>query len=269
MILVLLLPTLAQAQVSIVNALPEIDADNGWNRKLSLSVSWRNDNTKETELLLSGAGAISYKESPWLFHFVAKGVHEQENGESTEGSVMEHFRTRLSIGELVDPLVAVSALSKGERVSRNNWYDGLYLEAFTQHEYDKFRALNARVLLGTGPAYAIVSNDQVGIMIGTAYMIEYLNFTGRTSNEFNHRWSNYLQVDIEPSDRFSIEGVTFAQFRIDEFSDHLLMATIALKVKATEWLGVELGVGIDYDSDPPPNIKEIGTGIRSAIFVEF
>ena len=74
---------------------------------------------------------------------------------------------------------------------------------------------------------------------------------------------------IEYKDTFSIEEVTFVQFKIDDFSDHLLMTTIALKVKATDWMGVELGVGIDYDSNPPPNIKKIGTSIKSEIFVEF
>jgi len=268
-ILALLIPTLAQAQVSIVNALPDIEQENGLSNKLSLSASWRDDNNKDTELVLGAGAGVSYKNRPWLVHFITKGSFERENGEDTECSIMEHARLRLSVGDLISPMAALVSVASGEKVSKYNWYDAIHLETFAQHEYDKFRALNARILWGVGPAFKLISIKTLQLMLGTAYMLEHIDFLGQTKTELNHRWSNYIQISITPSNRFSINGVTFAQFRFDDFRDHLFMSTVSLKVKATEWFGVELGGGFEYDSRPPPDIKNIGTNIKSDIFVEF
>lgn len=258
LIFAFLISTTAQAQVSIVNALPDIVVDNGLNRKIATSVLWRNDNSKDNKLNLTGAGALSYKRELWLAHFVSKGTYEQEGGEGTEAGFMEHARFRLALSELISPTVP----TKSDRVV-------LYLEAFSQHEHDRYRALNARILSGAGPAVALVKQGSLGVLIGSACMVEYIDYTGRVKSELNGRWSNYLQLDIAPSERFSIEGVTFVQFKFNDFSDHLLMTTVALKVNATNWFGVKLSAGLDYDSNPPPGIKKVGTGVKSEIFVEF
>ncbi len=268
-LVILLIPIISKAQVSIVNALPDIEQKDGWKTKLSTSASWRDDNNKDTELIVDGGVAIDYKNKPWLLHFMSKGIYHCENGANTEGSIVEHLRLRISVGDLISPLTALISASRGEKVNRFNWYDAVYLETFAQHEYDKFRALNARILWGIGPTIKFISTDSVHMMVGSAYMLEHIDFVGYIDSELNHRWSNYIQINISPSDRFSIDGVVFAQFKFDDFSDHLLMSTLALKVKATEWFGVELGGGIEYDSKPPPNIKNVGTNIRSGSFVEF
>jgi len=276
LILILLIPTVTQAQVSIVNALPDIDTEDcqpcdKLSSKLAASVLWRDDNSKETKFNLTGAGSLSYKKRLWLAHFIAKGTYERENGEGTEAGAMEHLRFRLSLGELINPQQSLYKLSETKSLMHKEdaWYNDFYAEAFTQHEHDRYRALDARVLLGGGLAYVISSTKKLGIMVGTAYMAEYINFIGSTGSELNHRWSNYLQVNIVPSSRFSIEGVTFAQFKFNDFSDYLIMTSIALKIKATDWFGVRLGTGLDYDSNPPPNVKKFGSGVKSEIFVEF
>jgi hypothetical protein len=269
LIIILLLPTLAQAQVSIVNALPEIDADNGWSGKLSLSGSWEDNNNSDNELLLSGAGVVGYRESLWLFHFVAKGVYEEESGNGVEGSTMEHLRARLNLGEMIFPIATLMALSKGNRAGRNDWVNRIGFEIFAQHEHDKYRAINTRALFGLGPTHTVIQNDKINIMVGSAYMVETLDFIRDISSELNHRWSSYLQLNINPNNIFSIDGVTFLQFKIDDFSDYLYMGNIALKVMATKHFGLKLNFGANFDNNPPPSIKKFGGSIGSEIFVEF
>jgi opacity protein-like surface antigen len=268
-IIILLTPVLAQAQVSIVNALPDIEQSKGWNGELSLLASWRDDNNKDTKLTLGAAASINYRDKLWLVHFVTKGSYESENNNDTECSVMEHVRLRLSVGNLIEPLVVLMLVASGKKANRSGWYDAIYLETFAQHEYDKFRALNARVLWGIGPTFKLISVRTLHLMFGTAYMFEHIDFLGSVKTEFNHRWSNYIQISIIPSDRFSINSVTFAQFKLDNFSDYLFMSTISMKVRATERFGIEFGAGIEYDKKPPPGIKNIGTNISSNIFLEF
>jgi hypothetical protein len=45
-------------------------------------------------------------------------------------------------------------------------------EAFAQHEYDAFRRLLARGLVGTGPALQLVDRPAVAALLGAAAMLE-------------------------------------------------------------------------------------------------
>ena len=260
-ILTLMFPITLQAQTSIVDALPDIPdgESNGWSGGTSGSISWRDDNNKDNNFSASMGGFVYYEGDGWSAILSNKAAYEWLNDSEQEASVMSHTRLRLSLGRL----------SRISRVPyKPSFLDQLFLETFAQHEYDRFRALDARTLLGAGATVVIVKNDMISIMAGTAYMLEYIDFTN-TNDELNHRWSNYLQVEFVPVEALTVESTTFAQFRFDDFTDHVVSSSLSLKVKALDWFGVKLGFGLAYDSRPPPDVKDLGINVSSEIFAEF
>lgn len=272
----LLLPTIVNAQVSIVNALPEIPEKDttGWKGSLSASFSWRDDNSRDKELDVGGGGSLTYRERNFLVHFVSRGMYQWLNEAEEEANLMHHVRFRLSLGRLCEKEEQKNILLKQlDDIKQKlnppdydpDWLEKLHVETFVQHEYDKFRSLDTRALAGIGPAYIIVASKHIDVMIGTAYMFEYLAFSGNIPHEANNRWSNYLQIEFDPVDTLSINSTTFAQFLFNDFDDHLISSTIVANVKITEWMSLSLGGGIDYDTRPPPGIKKFGSGVRAGV----
>jgi hypothetical protein len=270
---IILFPAIAKAQVAIVNALPEIQEEEelGWSTAIAASANYRDDNSKEKKLTLSLSGSSTYRSYGWLMHGIAKGAYEWIDGVDEEANTVEHLRFRFTPNKIFSPderaRNSKGASGKACR-SGNNWKNMFHLEAFAQHEYDKFRALDARTVAGTGGVF-IIETDHIDIGVGTSYMFEYINFYASNQEEFNHRWSNYLQLEIDPIDTISIVNTTFIQFRIDDMSDILIMTSLGLKVKATKWFGIQLSFGIDFDSQPPANVKDVGIGTGADIIVEF
>ena len=267
LILILLFPVALQAQVSIVDALPDIPEGepDGWGGGASGAISFRDDNNKDRHFEASIGGFMSYEGECWSSIITNKASYEWLNDSEQEASVMTHVRLRLSLGK-------VPSSDKKDKyvVFNHDEHRGqeFFIETFAQHEYDRFRALNTRGLLGAGLAAVILESNILDIMIGTAYMLEYIDFTN-TNDELNHRLSNYLQIEFEPIEEITIESTTFAQFRFDNFNDHVISSSLSLGVKATDWFGIKLGFGLAYDSRPPPNIKDIGVNVGSEIFTKF
>lgn len=250
-------PTWAFGQVSIVNALPDAISKNGWSNSFATSGVYRQDNNFEEKLKLSAAGALMYKERKWLVYGLTKGAYETENGSTQEFSVMEHLRARITAAGLMQ-----------KRPTEYGWWDRFMLEMFTQHEFDQFRKLDVRFLLGAGPAIHVLHGEEYDLMFGSAYMFEYLDFTF-PSQEFNHRWSNYLQLKLKANDRLKFDGVTFIQVKFNDFTDVLCMWSIAMTTRATKWLSVQFSVGFNIDSRPPAGAKGFGVQTGSALVMEF
>lgn len=258
LVVALLCPALAYGQVSIVNALPDIMAEEGWSNTIAASGSYRRDNNYDEELVLSAAGSSLYKQRVWAIYGLTKGAYDLQNGNTQELSVMEHVRARITL----------AGIAQKERKDKLDWWDRFFLESFIQHEFDQFRLLDTRFLLGAGPAVHLLHDKHYNLMFGTAYMFEYLNFT-LPLEEFNHRWSSYLQFQLEINERLQIDAVTFAQFRFDDMSDFLWMGSVALTTNLTDNLSLQLGLGLNHDTRPPPGAKHFGVQTNSAVLVEF
>lgn len=234
------------SQAGIINTLPKIPEEESRElavaTKLSGSVDWQEGNNNKLDLKV--AGYLSLLQNPWSVYFVTSATRAVSDSELESLDTMNHLRVRYFI--LKD----------------------LAFEVFVQHEFDEFRRLDARSLVGGGPALTILSSKYVDIMLGTAGMFEHIKPSDDLSEEFNARWSNYIQIEIDINQKFSIQNVFFYQMRLGASEDYMLHESISLEIKATDWFGVSLGFTVGHDEMPLPGVEKTDLALTSSFFIE-
>ncbi len=148
-------------------------------------------------------------------------------------------------------------------------------EAFTQHEFDEFRRLNLRSLVGFGPKYELLRRQDANLGLGVAYMLEYeeLDNDGNErdagDDHLDHRLSSYLSGRLAPTERVELFQTFYAQPRFDRPSDIRLLSQSEASVKASETIAITTSLNIAYDSRPPDTIKKTDITLKSSISWSF
>lgn len=232
-------------QAGIINTLPEIPGVNEafFKTKLSVSVDWEHGNNDKLDI--KAAGFLLLQKEFWSVYFVTSTSKLVSSGRLESLDTMNHLRGRYFL------------------------LDWFALEIFTQHEYDRFRKLDTRALLGAGPTLKILSTDSLNIMSGTAVMMEYIKPSDNLDEEINARWSNYLQIEMSINSRFSINNIFFYQTKLDNGSDFLIYESISMEIKANKWFGISFGFTISHDSMPLPDVSKTDLALSSSLFIEY
>jgi hypothetical protein len=239
MLAILFIP--ATSLAGIVNVLPQFMDNNedGFQLKLATSIEWKQGN--ENILEMDGTLFSAYRVDKHSFYLTLSGEFERDLTCNT----MEHLRYRYSVSDLLD------------------------IESFIQHEFDEYKALKTRTLIGAGPRLNFKPAEWLNIAIGTAYMFEYQLIDQESAvdspHEFAHRWSNYLQGVFNIAEYAKLHHTTFVQPCFDCFEDFRVLDENALVLKVNDWLNVAISVRFSYDSRPPKNIKKTDIGIVNSL----
>ena len=133
----------------------------------------------------------------------------------------------------------------------------MWWELYSQYEYNEFLLLDSRLLVGTGPRFAVVDNDRVGVWLGTSAMIEEesLNPEGVDASEevsrYNLRSSSYASLTLRPSESVSWVSTAYLQPRFDDLDDHRIVAESGLKFEIGKGIAGTMNVRFRHDSQPP------------------
>lgn len=268
LIALILSPTLVYGQVSTINALPDITSKYGWSSDVAASGSYRKDNNYDDSFVLSTISSSLYKERFWSIYGLAKGTYRTDNGQTKELSAVEHIRARINLAGFDSREVNYEHCADTDDCENYPLSDRLILESFVQHEFDPFRKLDARFLFGVGPAIHLLHSKLYDFVVGTAYTIEYLDFT-TSSKELNHRWSSYLQSKLKINDSLELNAITFAQFKLDNFLDFLWMGSVATTTKITKRVDIQFSITFNYDSRPPRGVKRFSNQTNSTLIMKF
>ncbi|MEO7731873.1 MAG: DUF481 domain-containing protein, partial [Kofleriaceae bacterium] len=146
-IAVLCFAPVARAQiVNVQGALAKAPVTDDVGGQAELKLNWRAGNNPLFDL--GGAGNVLVRRGPVLGLALARGEYGTSRGLTLAKKSFEHVRIRAELD------------------GRWRW------EVFGQHEYDQFRRLSLRALIGTGPALQIVEAATVGVLAGAAYLYE-------------------------------------------------------------------------------------------------
>ncbi|MEO6598405.1 MAG: DUF481 domain-containing protein, partial [Polyangiaceae bacterium] len=149
----------------------------------------------------------------------------------------------------------------------------LWWEEYAQLESDRFRRVQLRELVGTGPRFRAAHGKLFELSLGTSYMVEHaeldsadLDPQGQGSFE---RWSNYVAFTFRPQDRVLISSVNYLQPRIDLLSDYKVLSVSGVEFTITSHLHSRLDVTARYESFKPSDVRHADLELKSSLEVVF
>lgn len=238
----------AGAGIVNVQSILATEADEGLSGSIAGSADWRTGNVDL--LVLSAAPVARYRRRDHLLVGIVRGELGRSKGERIISRTFEHLRYRYQL------------------------HPRLVGEVFTQHEYDEFRRLELRALVGAGPLFHLLQADGYRLSWGVAYMLEYENLRDDMqpdagTTDLAHRASTYLTGSYELDDRVQLVETVYAQPRLTEASDLRLLNESQIIVKVTEAIGLTTALTVAWDNAPPAGIEELDTSLKSSITYSF
>jgi hypothetical protein len=237
---VLLVGRTATAQiVNVQTALATPPEADGIVGKLEVKADWRTGNNPLFDV--GGGGSLLVKRGNLLGLVVARGGYGTSRGLTLTKRAFEHLRLRYTVD------------------CRWRW------EAFAQHEYDAFRRIAIRALVGTGPALQIVASKPATVLLGAAYMFELEKLDERAgtidsgARSTFHRASFYATGTHKIGEGVSITETFYVQPRLGSPSDVRVFAELAVVSKLSRRLALSDALIFAYDRTPPDEIERIDT----------
>ncbi len=134
------------------------------------------------------------------------------------------------------------------------------VEAFVQHEFNEFRRMNLRLLLGVGPTWKALSTRRFHLFVGSVYMFEYDELgTGEYDDSGalwkTHRWNNYLTFQWNVREGVKILTTVYYQPAFTDFSNYNLLLSANLSVVVNDWLSVVITYNYSRQSVPPQGVN--------------
>ena len=238
----------ANAGIVNVQSILATEAKPGISGAIALSADWRTGNT---DLLVASAAPIArYRAGRNLLVGIVRGEIGRSRGADIIFKTFEHLRYRYTLSRFIDG------------------------ELFGQHEFDKFRRLKLRALVGMGPKVTLTKSKRFHAAVGVAYMLEYeqLRDDGASDSgqsELQHRASNYITGSFEIDERVQAIETFYIQPRLTDAGDIRLLNESQLVVKLTKKVSLTTTFTLSYDRRPPDTIEKLDTALKSGLTLEF
>jgi hypothetical protein len=237
----------AAAQIVNVQALFDEKAEMGPAAAIELGGDWRTGSTQLFSVRGSLVGQVRSERNVWLG--VIRGEYSFASGERIVSQVLEHLRYRRKLTD---------------RVSA---------EVFAQHEYNEFRRLQLRALLGAGPRIVLFVNDTAGLTFGAALMLEHER--NRKDGEVDAgarytdpRLSSYLLARVKLMENINLVETVYFQPRVTRPSDLRVLNETLFAVTPNPRVTVGIGFNLTYDSAPPATVPPLDTQLRTTVGVK-
>jgi hypothetical protein len=250
LVVLVFVPRLASAQiVNVQGQLAKPPDKNGVTGQVELKLDWREGNNQLFSLGASASTLI--KHDRLLVLALARGEYGESQGLTLSRKTFEHVRARYTID------------------CRWKW------EAFVQHEYDAFRRLTVRGVVGTGPALQLADTEHVAVLAGVAYMLEGEQLDEREGTidagrrAVSHRASAYVTGAEMLGSGVSIVQTIYVQPRLDDPGDLRLLGELSVTSKLTTHIALTDGLTVAYDRTPPDGIKRYDMALKVGLLVTF
>ena len=243
----------------------------GWSRKFRFSHSSSSGNT-DTMIL----GATFSVEKHHLFSSSTDSIaNEVSENHSDPNQFIHRFRILGSydLQETNDEKVKnVSYLHTRWTEMQSRFWG---YETFMQNEFNEFKRINNRLLLGIGLRFDVYRTLKTGFWFGTGYMYERKeldvdDFPDEEETESSNRWANYMTI-IKRMDenRLVFQNTLYYQPDFEESDDYEVFNNMNVSYKINKHVSVGMQMLYQYDSQPPTSIEKTDRNVKSFISVSF
>lgn len=133
------------------------------------------------------------------------------------------------------------------------------VETFGQMEFDQFKRLARRDLLGTGLRFAIAQREGSSAFGGFGFFWEQEHFQNAIPSERTVRANLYLSFVRTLNERVSANATIYYQPSVEGFGDTRLQVDSALRVSLAQHLALNLEWDLQSDSKPAPDVRKVDT----------
>jgi hypothetical protein len=151
--------------------------------------------------------------------------------------------------------------------------DFFWWEEFVQSETDRFRRIEVRALVGTGPRFALFkSRKWLDLYAGSSYMLEYTSIDRTaviTEPALVHRLNVYLALTARPDERITLSTIMYYQPRFDEPTDAHVLNVSSAEFKVTPILTSRMDATTRYESVVPNGVKRADLEFKSSLELKF
>jgi putative salt-induced outer membrane protein YdiY len=129
-------------------------------------------------------------------------------------------------------------------------------EGFAQMQFDEFRRLNSRKLLGTGLRHELFLTNRHSVYLGGGAFYEWEELKD-LPNENDLRGNFYLSYLYKPESTSMLGAsvITYFQPLVDAPEDNRLIVDSGLQFRITGQISYTLTMLMARDTRPPPNVK--------------
>ncbi|MFT3693686.1 MAG: DUF481 domain-containing protein [Kofleriaceae bacterium] len=247
-VLLMMLVGIARAQiVNVQGAIAKPPDKNEVDGQIEAKLAWTEGNAPSFDA--AGAASVVWKHDDWLTLAQVRGEYGTALHVTNTKKTFEHLRER----------VTLSCVWR--------W------EAFAQHEFDQFRRLALRALVGTGPALQILNEKDYALLAGASYMFEVEKLSERTDvtdsgiSYTEHRANVYLTGREKLVENVAFVHTIYVQPRLDDASNYRLLGDAALEVKLSKRFAITDGFLVDYDSRPPQQVRSWDTTLKVGLVI--
>ncbi len=247
-----LLPHEASAQIINVQSLAGKPVAEGLSGRIDASGNLRAGNVQlalgAAELQLFHRTGRNVVMLSALGSYGLKGTTEDWAEEPFRERLFEHLRYRRSLTE--------------------TWS----LEAFVQNEYDRWRRLKLRALVGAGGRFDKKLGKIGHIAVGLAYMAQWEKLLNATPVDqqgiyLEHRLSSYVTGSVKLAERAAVTLTCYLQPNILDWSDLRGLLESAVLFSLTDRLALKLTGWWAWDTAPPATVR--GYDINTTIGFSF
>lgn len=203
----------------------------GWFGQVDLGLNWVR-NTKEI-LTVSTAARID-RVGPQATAFFIGNYHVVRAGE--ENFINDGF-AHLRYDYALSP--------------RLSW------EAFNQWQYNERIQLQLRLLLGTGPRWALLERERVQLYVGTLYMYEYDEFSQGEIYYRDHRLSAYLSGKLDLAGKLHLANTTYYQPLLPGFELPRVSSVTTVALALTRRLSLNSRLSFTYDGRQSRDVPDV------------
>jgi hypothetical protein len=241
-----LCPAVACAQVNTESVRKQLN-ETGFGARLRFSLATYAGNT--AGVIIGTSGLIGARSGRNLGFATASADYARLGGETSVKKSFAHLRHNYELTEFM-------------------WW-----EEFAQVESDRFRRIQFRGLVGTGPRFQLLKQKEwLELFVGTSYMLEYTQVDANadiTEPSAVHRMNNYVAIMARPDDRIVLSTVLYYQPRFDEISDAHVLNVTSAEFKVTELLQTRMDATTRYESVVPTGVKRADLEFKSSLELKF
>lgn len=139
------------------------------------------------------------------------------------------------------------------------------VEAFAQTEFNEFRNLNRRDLLGAGMRWILVANNRTQLAAGSGAFIEHELFDTAPWEDQSWRANFYVSVVHKLSSHANSSLIVYYQPALLQMNDFRLIVDAGTSVSITERLALVVDLSLQQDSRPASGVEQTDTSYLAGL----
>ncbi len=234
-----------QAHAQIVNTLRAgwREEANGWSGSVLATISLAEGNVKY--FMLDAGAAIQFQTERHRIRLLGHAGRTTAGGTEISKDFMGHLRHNYRILP---------------------WLSSL---AFLQAQYDLFRRIQNRLLLGLGARFDLVNAETFDLSLGASYMREIENVIDDGEGAIGYDRASLFAVAYGRLAPVRIDLSSFYQPLLGDPADWRTIVVASFRIDLIGELDYLLGFTFRYDSEPPDGVKETDLRLRTGLQFDF